>query len=97
MSAGRRFPRKHGRRRPRGAARRSERGAVALEYILIAAMMALGLVAAFRSFGQDVRRTINHSRAPAPEYCGQHGVGGALSDLDDAAGGGCAQCLRLKQ
>lgn len=40
--------------RYRGAGRRKIRGAVALEYILISALVAIALIGAFRMFGQVV-------------------------------------------
>jgi len=64
--------------------RPGERGAVALEYVLIAAMIALGLVAAFKAFGGDMRRAINHSWSPGSKEVRRTvdtGVGGALTEL----------------
>ncbi len=39
----------------RARARRARRGAVALEYILIAGLVAIGLIGAFRIWGQTVQ------------------------------------------
>jgi len=65
--------------------RRGERGAVALEYILIAAVMTLGVVGALRVFGREARKTINHSRSPGSEEARktvETGFGGALEELE---------------
>lgn len=60
--------------------RRRARGAVALEYILITAIVAIALIAAFKFWGRRISAAVRTtSGTPVGGYSSSTGVGGALS------------------
>lgn len=59
--------------------RKAIRGAVALEYILITALVAMALIGAFRMWGKRVAIAVGEtSRSPVGGYDPKTGIGGAL-------------------
>lgn len=69
---------------------RCERGVTAIEYAMIAALIAVVLVAAVRALGGTLKTTFNHIEAALPQFSGSSGHGNGNGNNGNGNGNGGA-------